>query len=121
VTLHPGATARLPVWIVGASVLAAGLAFAFYSFQLDPASARSQRRPALAALAAYVGGLLLAAGLLYPTLVPPHITVHSAASPHTTLLFLLIGVGIAIPIILTYQTFGYRVFRGKATAEAKAT
>ena len=119
-TLRPGATARLPVWIVGAGVLAAGLAYAFYSFQPETRDNRFRRRPALAALAAYAGGLLLAGGLLYPTLVPPGITVHSAASPHSSLLFLTIGVGIFIPIILTYQTFGYWVFRGQTTKQATA-
>jgi cytochrome bd ubiquinol oxidase subunit II len=109
--LHPGAPARLPIWIAGAVLLAAGLAFALRSF-----GARSDRGPVFATLAIYGGGLLVAAGLLYPTLVPPGITVHEAASPHSSLVFLTIGVGLAIPIILAYQAYGYWVFRGKVTA-----
>jgi cytochrome bd ubiquinol oxidase subunit II len=119
-TLHPGAAARLPIWIVGATLLAAGLALAWRSFRSDPRGGRSDRAPAFATLAVYGGGLLVAGGLLYPTLVPPDITVHSAASPHSSLLFLTIGVGLVIPIILTYQTYGYWVFRGKFTPEPEA-
>jgi cytochrome bd ubiquinol oxidase subunit II len=119
-TLHPGAAARLPIWIVGAALLAAALALAWRSFRSDPRGGRSDRAPAFATLAVYGGGLLVAGGLLYPTLVPPDITVHSAASPHSSLLFLTIGVGLVIPIILTYQTYGYWVFRGKFTPEPEA-
>ena len=108
-TLHPGETARLPIWIAGAVVLAAGLASAWRAF------GRSDRAPMLATLAVYAGGLLVAGGLLYPTLVPPGITVHDAASPHSSLLFVMVGVGAVIPIILAYQAFGYWVFRGKLT------
>jgi cytochrome d ubiquinol oxidase subunit II len=117
-TLHPGAAARLPIWIVGAVLLAAGLAFALRSFRSDPSGGRSDRAPVLATLAVYAGGLLVAGGLLYPTLVPPNVTVHAAASPHSSLLFLMIGVGVVIPIILTYQAYGYWVFRGKQEAAA---
>jgi cytochrome d ubiquinol oxidase subunit II len=117
-TLHPGAAARLPIWIVGAVLLAAGLAFALRSFRSDPSGGRSDRAPVLATLAVYAGGLLVAGGLLYPTLVPPNVTVHGAASPHSSLLFLMIGVGVVIPIILTYQAYGYWVFRGKQEAAA---
>jgi cytochrome bd ubiquinol oxidase subunit II len=116
-TLHPGASARLPIWITGAVLLAAGLAFAFRSFR----GGRSDRAPALATLAIHGGGLLVAGGLLYPTLVPPDITVHTAASPHSSLLFLMIGVGVVIPIILTYQAYAYWVFRGKSNVTQKAT
>ncbi|HTU29442.1 MAG TPA: cytochrome d ubiquinol oxidase subunit II [Solirubrobacteraceae bacterium] len=118
VTLDPGATARLPVWIAGASLLAAGLAYAFFSFRPESRGPRFDAWPTFAALAVYAGGLMLTGGLLYPTVVPPHVTVHSAASPHSSLLFLTIGVGLIIPVILTYQTFGYWVFRGKTTEEA---
>jgi cytochrome d ubiquinol oxidase subunit II len=113
--LHPGETARLPIWIIGAVLLAGGLAFALRSFRIDSSATGSDRAPVLATLAVYGGGLLLAGGLLYPTLVPPDITVHEAASPHSSLLFVMIGVGVVIPIILTYQAFGYWVFRGKLT------
>ena len=120
-TLHPAAAARLPIWISGAVLLAAGLAFALRSFRSDTRGGRSDRAPVFATLAVYGGGLLVAGGLLYPTLVPPDITVHTAASPHSSLLFLMIGVGLAIPIILTYQTYGYWVFRGKLTRKQEPT
>jgi cytochrome d ubiquinol oxidase subunit II len=117
VVLHPGAGSRLPVWIAGALVLAAGLGLALRSFA---AQVRNEWVPALALLAVYAGGLLLAGGLLYPTLVPPRVTVHAAASPHSSLLFLMIGLGVFVPIILTYQTYGYIVFRGKVAAREEA-
>jgi cytochrome bd ubiquinol oxidase subunit II len=110
-TLHPSAAARLPIWIIGTAGLTAGLAFTFRSFR----TGRSDRAPLFATLTVYAGGLLVAGALLYPTLVPPGITVHEAASPHSSLLFLMVGFGIVIPIILSYQAFGYWVFRGKAT------
>jgi cytochrome bd ubiquinol oxidase subunit II len=120
-TLHPTAAARLPIWIVGAVVLAAGVAFALRSFRSHPRGGRSDRNPVFATLAVYAGGLLIAGGLLYPTLVPPDVTVHAAASPHSSLLFLMVGVGVVIPIILTYQAYGYWVFRGKLNRHQEAT
>jgi cytochrome bd ubiquinol oxidase subunit II len=119
--LHPGDPARVPIWLTGAAVLAAGLVFAMGFFTADPHARRSDRSPVLSTLAIYAGGLLLAGGLLYPTLIPPSITVHAAASPHTTLLFLTITVGCCIPIILTYQAYAYWVFRGKVTVKQEAT
>jgi cytochrome bd ubiquinol oxidase subunit II len=121
VVLHPADPARLPIWITGGAVLATGLAFALRFFSGDPHARRSDRARVLSTLAVYAGGLLLAGGLLYPSLIPPEITVHGAASPHTTLLFLIIGVGVCIPIILTYQAYAYWVFRGKVTVKQEAT
>jgi cytochrome d ubiquinol oxidase subunit II len=120
-TLDPGATARLPIWIVGAAVLAAGLVLGFRSLSSDPRPRRSDRGPMFATLAIYAGGLLLAGGLLYPRLVPPDITVHEAASPHSSLLFMTIGVGVYIPIILAYQAYAYWAFRGKVDIEPEVT
>lgn len=120
-TLDPGATARLPIWIAGAAVLAAGLVLGLRSFSSDPRGRRSDRAPVFATLAVYAGGLLLAGGLLYPHLVPPDITVHEAASPHSSLLFMTIGLGVLIPIILTYQAYAYWAFRGKVDVKPEAT
>jgi cytochrome bd ubiquinol oxidase subunit II len=108
-TLHPGATARLPVVLVGAAALLTGLAQAARALATG-------RAPALATVSIYAGGLLVAGGLLYPTLVPPGITVHDAASPHSSLLFLTIAGSVIVPVILAYQALGYWVFRGKHEA-----
>jgi cytochrome d ubiquinol oxidase subunit II len=50
---------------------------------------------------------------MYPFIVPQSITVWQAASPERSQLFLLIGVLILIPLILTYTGWAYWVFRGK--------
>jgi cytochrome d ubiquinol oxidase subunit II len=109
-TTTPVATGpvRLPVWIIGAAVLAGGLAVAYRSFGRHP-----DRGPVYGALAIYAGGLLLLLGLLYPHVVPPSITVHEAASPAGSLNFLLIGVGLCMPAIFAYNTYAHWVFRGK--------
>jgi cytochrome d ubiquinol oxidase subunit II len=121
VVLHPGAATRLPIWITGAAVLAGGLVLALRAFAGDPHARRAGRAEVLATLAVYAGGLVLAGGLLYPALIPPSITVHDAASPHTTLLFLIIGVGVCIPVILAYQAYAYWIFRGKLYVKQEAT
>jgi cytochrome bd ubiquinol oxidase subunit II len=117
--LDVGSPSRLPIWIVGAALLAVSLAGTYRSLS----TLRPERRDWAAVfttLGIYAGGLLLAGGLLYPTLVPPAITVHEAASPNSSLLFLVIGAGIFIPVIFTYQGFSYWVFRGKLAANRGA-
>lgn len=114
--LHPTESARPPVWITGAIILAAGLVFAFTTLS-DRGGRRAGWLPMAAVLAIDGGGLLLAGGLLYPEIVPPSVTVHQAASPHSSLLFLIIGVGLFIPVIFAYQSYGFWVFRAKVDIE----
>jgi cytochrome bd ubiquinol oxidase subunit II len=47
--------------------------------------------------------------------VPKAVTFWQAASPQSSVNFLLIGVGSCIPIVLAYNTYAYYVFRGKFT------
>jgi cytochrome bd ubiquinol oxidase subunit II len=108
--LDPGAAARLAVWVPGAVVLAGGLAHAHRSFGRHPDAG-----PVRGALAVYAGGLILVLGLMYPSVVPPSITVHAAASPTGSLTFLLIGVGLSMPAIFAYNAYAYWAFRGKLT------
>jgi cytochrome bd ubiquinol oxidase subunit II len=49
----------------------------------------------------------------YPVLVPPGLTVMSAASPSGTMIFLLVGVGLNIPLVIFYHWFAHRTFSGK--------
>jgi cytochrome d ubiquinol oxidase subunit II len=50
---------------------------------------------------------------LYPHIVPPSISYRDAAAPHDSLLFLLVGTSVLLPIILIYTAYAYWVFRGK--------
>jgi cytochrome d ubiquinol oxidase subunit II len=52
---------------------------------------------------------------LYPFIVIDKITVWQAAAATNSLLFVLIGVMIVLPAIISYTVFVYKVFGGKAT------
>lgn len=54
---------------------------------------------------------------MYPDVVPTRITIWEAASPPSSQLFMLVGAGILIPIILAYTGYAYWVFRGKVGTE----
>lgn len=54
---------------------------------------------------------------LFPYIVPYQITFEQAAASTKSLSFLLVGVGITLPMILAYTAYAYHVFRGKATHE----
>ncbi|MDQ1583561.1 MAG: cytochrome bd ubiquinol oxidase subunit [Microbacteriaceae bacterium] len=49
----------------------------------------------------------------YPVLVPPGLTLTTAQGPRETLVFLLVGIGLNIPLILFYTWFAHRTFGGK--------
>lgn len=59
------------------------------------------------------GGLAVS---LYPYLVPPTVTLVDSASSSRTLVFMLAGIGILIPIMMVYNGYQYLVFRGKVRA-----
>ena len=53
----------------------------------------------------------------YPQIVPPNISIWQAASPDSSLKFLLFGAAFLIPIIIAYSAYSYWVFRGKINPE----
>ncbi|HWV53522.1 cytochrome d ubiquinol oxidase subunit II [Pseudorhodoplanes sp.] len=78
---------------------------------------RYERLPFLSALALFA---LSMAGLgvsIFPNIVPGRITIHEAAAPTSSLLFMLVGAGILIPVILSYTCYSYWIFRGKVARE----
>ena len=46
----------------------------------------------------------------FPYLVPPSVTIFDAASPASTLTFMLWGIGPLLPIILAYNWYLHRIF-----------
>jgi len=79
---------------------------------------RQDYRPFFLTLVLFV---LTYAGLgisMYPFIVPQSITIWQAAAPHTSQLFMLVGVVILIPMILAYTALAYWIFRGKVDPQA---
>ena len=48
-----------------------------------------------------------------PYVVPRAITIRDAAAPDSSLMFMLVGALILLPLILAYTAYAYWVFRGK--------
>jgi len=66
----------------------------------------------------FVASLAGLAGSLSPYLVPRSVTAVEAGSDSMTLLFMMLGIGMRIPVMIAYNAYQYAVFRGKV-AEAQ--
>ncbi len=58
------------------------------------------------------GGLAVS---LHPYIVPPSLTLIQAAASPATLIFMLTGIGMLLPVMMIYNGYQYLVFRGKVT------
>jgi cytochrome d ubiquinol oxidase subunit II len=74
--------------------------------------------PFLAAIALFVLSYIGLGISFYPYIVPPSLTIWDAASPDSSLKFLLVGASILVPVILAYTAWAYWVFRGKVDPRA---
>jgi cytochrome d ubiquinol oxidase subunit II len=74
-------------------------------------------RPFIAALGLFVLGFAGIGISFYPYMVPTSVTIWEAAAPDESLIFLLVGAVVLVPIILAYTAYAYWVFRGKVDPE----
>ena len=78
---------------------------------------RSELAPFVITLAVF---LLSFAGLgisIFPYLIPNSVTLEDAAAPASSQVFMLVGAGVLVPLILGYTAWSYWVFRGKVGHE----
>jgi len=73
--------------------------------------------PFLACIALYLVTLIGLAVSLWPYVVPRSLTFWQAAAPASSLMFVLVGVLLIVPVVLVYTAHAYYVFRGKVRAE----
>lgn len=73
--------------------------------------------PLASAVVLFLSGYLGLMTSLYPYVIPPVITVWDAAAQRETLLFILWGAIIVLPVVLAYAIYSYSVFRGKVGRE----
>lgn len=76
---------------------------------------RRERAPFVWSLVIFMASFAGLAMSLYPYMVPPDVTFVDAAASPKTLVFMLTGVGILLPIMLIYNAYQYLVFRGKVS------
>ncbi len=78
---------------------------------------RREIQPFVLTLCLFLLSYLGLAISLWPNIVPPHLSIWSAAAPSESQGFLLVGVLFLIPVILGYTAYSYWIFRGKVPAE----
>lgn len=69
-------------------------------------------RPYLYAIALFVLGYLGIVISLWPYMLPPSLTVWDAAAPRASQQFMLVAVGLSLPMVLLYTAYAYAVSRG---------
>ena len=74
---------------------------------------RSEIQPFIWSLMIFLSAYLALQSAIYPCAILPDISVAEAASQRETLIFMLWGVVLILPVVLGYVLYSYRVFRGK--------
>jgi cytochrome d ubiquinol oxidase subunit II len=64
----------------------------------------------------FVSSLTGLAASLYPYLIPRGVTAEAAASDSLTLVIMMLGIGLLIPVMIVYNAYQYVVFRGKVSS-----
>ena len=71
----------------------------------------------LAGLASATVALVIAMVVArYPVLAPPALTITDTAAPPATMVFLAVGIGLNMPLVLFYNWFVQHTFKGKFDA-----
>ncbi len=114
--LHPYVAAKWFSYpgIYSISLLPLGAAGAFLML-LRSLRRRHESAPFFWSLGIFLFSFAGLAISLYPHMVPPDITIGDAAASSKTLIFMLTGVGMLLPVMLIYNGYQYLVFRGKIT------
>ncbi|HCL6965560.1 TPA: cytochrome d ubiquinol oxidase subunit II [Legionella pneumophila] len=78
-------------------------------------SSGSEYKPFIYSIIIFLCSYIGIAISVYPYLIPHQVTFWEAAAPDSTLVFILIGVAIMLPILLAYTLYAYYLFRGKSS------
>ena len=97
------------VYVAPVPLLVAALAGGIYW----TLSRRKEKWPFPLALGLFVLSYIGLGVSLFPYIVPRSITIWQAAAPESSLIFMLVGTAVLLPLILFYTGHAYWVFRGK--------
>lgn len=74
---------------------------------------REEYAPFLWTTGIFVMSLIGLGSSFYPYIIPGGITAQSAAADSLTLAFMMLGIGLLVPVMIFYNGYQYLVFRGK--------
>jgi cytochrome d ubiquinol oxidase subunit II len=80
---------------------------------------KSDAAPFFGAASIFVLSFAGLAYSLFPYVVIDRLTIWEAAAHPSSLLFMLVGTSIVLPLIAGYTVYSYRVFRGKVGTAAR--
>jgi len=98
------------MFYIGILPLAASGAFVML---LRSLARRRERAPFFWCLAIFLFSFAGLAVSLYPRLLPPALSIADTAASAKTLVFMLTGIGMLLPVMMIYNGYQYLVFRGK--------
>lgn len=93
------------------------LATIYAIYSLNYPTARNEKVPFIMSICLFI---FCYAGLgvsTWPYIVPRNLTFWEAASDDKSLMFLLVGTIILLPLLITYSIYAYYVFRGKVHSD----
>lgn len=104
---------EMPGILIAAPVPIAVAASAFMLIRALGTGKGGDHAPFLLSL--FIFGLCFAGlGLsMWPYVIPTSVTIFDAAAPVSSQLFMIVGAGVLLPVILGYTAYAYWVFRGK--------
>lgn len=108
VRIGAAGTAATILAAIAACAAVTGLAVALWAFGRRP-----DERPLIGLVAAEAFGIVALALLYYPMVLPPDLTLDQAKAPAGTMNVLMIGSILTLPVVLFYNWYAHRVFRGK--------
>ena len=100
-------------WVAPVPVVTAIIAFSM----LRAITRDRNSKPFWLAIALFFLGMSGLGVTIWPYVVPPGLTIWDAAAPERSQIFMLIGVGLTLPLIIGYTAWAYWVFRGKVGDE----
>jgi cytochrome d ubiquinol oxidase subunit II len=113
-TINEPLRITLMIWVCVAA--AALFTLAWWAFGRDD----HDNLPFVGVTVATVAGAVGVLVLLYPNILPPDVTIGNAASPSSSLDFLLGGFGMFVPIVLAYNLFAFFALRPRRILSAQS-
>lgn len=74
---------------------------------------RQEHAPFFWGVGIFLSSLIGLAASFYPYLVPVSLAAPAIAADNLTLVFMMLGIGLLIPVMIAYNAYQYLVFRGK--------